>query len=297
MSPNGPNVIRTQAEAQAARKATRFCYLCGEQLRSPGDTRSRITNDHIIPKAVLLPSRDHGDWPFILRVHATCHGQKNSVADDILTPWHRVMSGDSEIYNRQDVAVVRKVCTPLNQQDGLLPATPVSIDTRIPDGVWNWVRGFHAGLFAEYLPNDTRQHAFLPMPQEFLYTTERGTGRRMPGLSVSQMQRQRELILQAIELVSHDGRANTVEFWSGRCTYKAMWLRVSDHFQCWWALCVPNVQRHSEGLGLRGLPWLGGYERTALPDGAIAVSLSEVRAMTHEHDTAYPLPNRGKESG
>ena len=129
-----------------------FCYLCGREFNEA----SEKTRDHVPPKTVFLT--EHRSSPLILPTHGSCNQDQSSYDEmigQLISYLHGTPPSDHNL--RLSLRAGRRV------EDGAEIAFTQNLN--IDAVVWRWIRGFHAALYGEYLPEDSKRHVHSPFPQ------------------------------------------------------------------------------------------------------------------------------------
>jgi hypothetical protein len=132
-----------------------FCYLCGGALQ--GEDRD---TDHVPPSTIFL-KRDR-DFPLVLPTHVSCNGGR-SVEDQLVGTLIGVL------HNKPAASGAKRLDLrggPLT--DGTNVVTVHNLDLRAI--IRRWVRGFHAALYGEYVPDDVFM-TVPPLPEGVSTTT------------------------------------------------------------------------------------------------------------------------------
>src|SRR6184192_804612 len=138
-------VIDTQ-KAMRAVKQLPFCYLCGKALTAPRN------NDHVPPSTIFLDC--DRNFPLILPTHVTCNGDR-SREDQAIGQLIGVLHGKDPHgpHNRLNVVGGRF-------EDGTQGIAVEGLELRAI--IRRWIRGFHAALYGEFLPDGSR--VFMTSP-------------------------------------------------------------------------------------------------------------------------------------
>jgi hypothetical protein len=182
-------------------RTLRFCYLCGKAFGSSADRNA----DHVPPSTVF---DDLDREPvLILSTHPDCNGAyspQDQQIGQLVGMLHR----------RRFPAGQRKLAIhEIEGDDGEIRA--LLYGTSLPATIRRWVRGFHAALYREYLPE--REGSFKTFPP---LTAVDGTG-----TTVSP--RPQELIAPRLESALRQARAqgqlDRIEIRNGKCRYQCVW--------------------------------------------------------------------------
>ncbi|MBN8726987.1 MAG: hypothetical protein J0H15_04705 [Xanthomonadales bacterium] len=183
-----------------------FCYLCGEPLANGLPT----DRDHCPPKGFFSPA-DRENYPIILRTHKPCnhlwHGADELVgivADALHT---RRKSFDTSFKKKLDATLV-----PFGQALAAavtnLPLAPAA--ARI-------VRGMHALLYNDFLPQRTQSKFHIPLPE-----ADPQTGRMVQPLD------QTYAFSSTVRRAILTGTADEVRAYNGSFRYACTWDRLDS---------------------------------------------------------------------
>jgi hypothetical protein len=145
-----PIVLDTQKVIRGVR-ALPFCYLCGVYF----DRTEKPNLDHVPPSGLFAVT--DRDFPIILPTHPTCNA-KQSRDDQVVGQLVGLVHG------RRPSAIHRKFRVSLGRFENSSPAFAVGgLDLRLI--IRRWIRGFHAALYSEYLPEGTLFSTCPPLPE------------------------------------------------------------------------------------------------------------------------------------
>jgi hypothetical protein len=102
----------------------------------------------------------------------------------------------------------------------------------LPGQVWRWVRAFHAALYREFLPEDTRLALHLPVPS--------GSGTQ-DRLRVDGIHQQQYLFAEIVKKNRIARCLDRVECYNGQCVYECVWVQMDGGaWACVFALNIYN---------------------------------------------------------
>ena len=145
-----PVSLGTQKAMRDVRKLA-FCYLCGATFNQT-EKRNR---DHVPPSG-LFAVADH-DFPLILPTHRNCNAKQS--ADD-----QAVGQLVSIIHGRMPLPEHNKLRVSVGRFEDGSPSLAVR-GLNLQSIIWRWIRGFHAALYREYLPENARFLNCAPLPE------------------------------------------------------------------------------------------------------------------------------------
>jgi hypothetical protein len=207
----------TRASIASARNLP-FCYSCGRPV-----TKRDNHPDHVPPRAIFAEA--DRDFPLKVAAHRACNNPQSS-RDEVIGQLIAVIHGK---YPDREHARLKPIVleTP---EDG----TPVLIfrDTGLPDQVWRWVRAFHAALYREFLPPDTRLALHLPVPS--------GTGTE-DRLTVHGIYPQQYLFAEIVKKNRVARSLDRIECYNGQCVYECVWVQMDrGRWACVFGLKIYN---------------------------------------------------------
>lgn len=253
--------LSTQAEFRPLRDLP-FCYLCTGPFEENSPRRKR-TRDHVPPSAVFLA--EDREPALILPAHEACNtGQ--SAYDEQIAHLVRLLHGKPPPRGKLDVRVSTAY---IGERVG-----GVSLDFK--SIVWKWVRGFHAALYREALPEHTVRSVHPPMPGGVLVGTVVRSEDRFP---------QHVEFVKTLKKNRAVDRADRVLSRNGRCRYECVWSRLGGSSGPAWGCC----------FGLQVYDWIDLGDPRAIQRGCVGLYL---RAKGPPPGAAVdtvlelPIPNR-----
>ena len=257
--------LTTHDDLQKARSLG-LCYLCGRPF-AEGERRSR---DHVPPRTVFATA--HREPALVLPTHRKCNvGQ--SQRDEVIGQLVALLHGKAPRAERLRLAF------DLFSVDGN-PA-PLAGLREIPVGpiIWRWVRGFHAALYGESLP-DCGGYIFPPFP------TSTARGRRF----VPDREAGRVTLTDAFKQHRHIGRTDQIVCNGSQCEYGCVWLKMDDgRLFCLFGLRLYNWQDlGDQRFGKRGCI---GYYQCAIPPGATVGTELEIPVRNFSPLDPFEFPS------
>src|SRR5438093_1112647 len=127
-----------------------FCYLCGKPLADPRN------DDHVPPSSIFLTA--DRNFPLTLPTHVKCNSDR-SAEDQVIGQLIGLLHGKSPkvTHNKLKVKVGEF-------EDGTPVMAVEGLDLRAI--IRRWIRGFHAALYQEFLPETN--NSFMtgpPLPE------------------------------------------------------------------------------------------------------------------------------------
>lgn len=211
--------ITTERALQACRRRRAFCYLCAKPF-IPSDFENKATNsDHVIPFS--LPHRLDKSVPLKLETHEQCNSTKKE-RDTLLA----------------QIVGMKQARYPLDR-DRKFDAYAFEVaGSDIPAGaidyfpmdeyIWEWVRGFHAALYEEPLPETEQHKVFVPFP------AGDDPAHPVPPDPLH------AILVAAIKRNRAVSCLDRVECYRGRCRYECVWSRSEEGLP----ICVFGVDAY-----------------------------------------------------
>lgn|GEM_PF-2404806 len=272
-----PIRIQNQQQMRAHAKRVQFCYLCGESLRHPdGTDDGPIAREHVVPASVYgpRPTSQADSWRIVLSVHERCDQAAKSKPDDFFRVLHRCSSEHPQQWSSSDWDLLRPLVTEVEVPGADLRLPALSGVESAVSAVWQWVRGCHAAIYADFLAATVLHEVLLPVP------TVRGT-------SVDDRERSMQLenlldrtgLVVSIASDSND-RWDGILAWGGRVTFKCRWVELPavsrSAWMCMWWLDIPGVR--SWGASVTGVdrPLRGMFRLSQPPPLASTMLIEEL---------------------
>jgi hypothetical protein len=237
-------VIDTQRAAREVRDLP-FCYLCCEPLDGGGT----INDDHVPPHALFL-SADR-DFPLILPTHEKCNHEQ-SKDDQIIGQLVGMLHGKKpdEKHSKLRVSVGRF-------NTGALGLAVTGLDLR--GIIRRWVRGFHAALYRECLPEATGRFVTTPPLPE----AEPGHGavRSLPVADVIPE------FVKELKRNRATGSLDRIVCRNGQCRYECVWVQADrGKWLCIYALNIYDWAELGDSASFERRGCVGAYRR---PGGGV----------------------------
>lgn len=224
--------LTTQKELRQAQKLG-FCYLCGQGFEGSQDLRDR---DHVPPESIF--AKTDRSPPLILPVHVSCNRQQSG-DDEAIGQLVAVLHGKYVRKERQRLELKTY------RVEGLEEPIVGLVNPRIRSIMWRWIRGFHAALYGEYLPEGI-QHIVHPP----LWSFSEG-GRE---LKVHAPRPQEPIFVKCIKMNRLTRAIDTITTCSDKCVYECTW----DQFDNGRRFCVFALRLYDwEHLSVEGMPQRG----------------------------------------
>jgi hypothetical protein len=102
------------------------------------------------------------------------------------------------------------------------------IGTGLTDQIWRWVRGFHAALYAQYLPEDTTLAIHPPFPSGTVESD---------GFSIDKIKEQQYMFVEIVKKNRIARCLDRIVCNNGKCVYECVWIQMDDgQWACVFAL-------------------------------------------------------------
>jgi hypothetical protein len=256
--------IKTHRECRSAQRLS-FCYLCGEEFL-PGDERTR---DHL-PAEAAFAADDRSIGPVLwLPTHRNCNGARS--ADDQKLGQLIALLRFEVPASRRDLQLNFEISP--QQQLGALA------NLNLDQSVWRWVRGFHAALYGERLPDGPMKALTLP----FARARKQGSVLELDPFK----ERQHRLIVETVKINRLKQNLDVIHTHAGKLRYECVW-RQSDQgmWMCFFAVDLYDWQ----DLGDAGIePRRGCAGCYAMPNGHLPVDAATAMPVPIIIPNFYPL--------
>lgn len=270
-----PTRIETQAAMQAARRAIRFCYLCGETL--DGVNPRDLATEHVFPRRALRDARaSESLWSVTLPVHGSCEVRRKKSEDADLIQFLRIHTQPFESIALPERRMIGKRIMEARAA-GAPPNLPVFHGQKVMDSVWQIVRGLHAVLYSEPLATHPRGVLLLPAP----------TFSPSSNVAIEIQFRESEhlsgLILASVEGAIRTDTWDGITAWAGEFRYRCIWKQLkavhTDAYMCLWLIDTPESLAWAEQVRGQPLPFRGAYCVTSLPVGASLLTQAAIDSV------------------
>lgn len=204
-------VLESQAAVNSVKNLP-FCYLCGLKF----DGHSEWNRDHVPPNAIFA-SKDR-DFPLLLPTHARCN-KNRSDEDAKIGNLFRVMRGESYSPHRGRLELHIPVS---------YPQTNAVTNFDLQAVIRRWIRGFHAALYRQFLPDEKN---FSTMPPLVRATADG-----------SQLQDLPEVYPLFIELIKRNRSTKSldrIQIRNKTCTYECVWTKFDN--EDWWCVYALDI--------------------------------------------------------
>lgn len=195
--------IRSQKDARPA-QSLGFCYKFGGAILSKKDDHP----DHIPPRCIFAAC--DRNFPLMVSCHRDCNSS-NSVRDEVIGQLIAVLHGKHPAPGK-----VRLDAHWVTMDDG--PQYAGFVNTDVEQQIFRWVRGFHAALYAEFLPESTRYRVFLPFPRAVIDSKE---------MVVEQAGSAHRNLVRVIKHNRAAGTLDCIACNNGKCRYECTWIMTT----------------------------------------------------------------------
>jgi hypothetical protein len=235
-----------------------FCYICGHPFSNKKDK----TRDHVPPASIFQPLDKSPS--LILPAHEYCN-RGQSTNDEEISKLIGLLYGEK---------------LPKNSR---LKAQPLSIEFKLQIGVsieldkiiFRWVRGFHAALYNEFLPDDTKKSVHPTMPSGIIegntvYNNENRLRQHYKAVAIIKKNR-------AVEQIDR------IECRNKQCVYECVWQESGTQWMCVFALNICDWKKlgNSKDFAPRGC--VGFYfPENGCPNKAAKGTTMEIPILNHD---------------
>jgi len=239
--------IKTNVALRKVQKLP-FCYLCGRKL----EKSDSITRDHVPPKAIFLAC--DRIKPLILPAHYKCN-QKESKTDEVVGQLIYALHG---IYPEKGKRRVRvNIYEDMSNKTSVLALEGIDLRGVIA----RCVKAFHAALYKEYLPRNTRNWFDPPT---------------LPGIKKNgkivfeETKVQFPLFVSTIKKNRKAGKLDRISCFNDKCIYECVWEQMDDGtWACIFALNIYDWKNLGDPLHQPRRGCVGFYvPKKGLPENA-----------------------------
>lgn len=209
--------LTTQSQLTAVQKLE-FCYLCGNPIEGP----ESVTRDHVPPKSIF--SIADRTPPLILPTHRRCN-QGESILDERIGQLLASIHGRIPSPGRLRLHLSGHEDPDTGERVALL--TNVNLMAVIN----RWLRGFHAALYNQYLP-DTPEVAILPPFPRARMENET--------LTWDELLPQYPRFVEHLKKNRETASVDQIIAFNGKCRYECTWDKTDDgkHWLCVFGLQI-----------------------------------------------------------
>lgn len=213
--------LLTQASIRPARYLP-FCYLCGLPFSSRADNHP----DHIPPEAIF--AKIDRNFPLKVAAHRKCNNPQ-SKQDETVGQLIAVIHGKQP--QPKNIRLKHKTFKGSTDDTPLL----AFLGTNLIGQIWRWVRGFHAALYTEFLPSDTKNAIHPPFPHG---KTE------ADGFIIDKIKDQQYMFVEIIKKNRVARCTDRIVCNNGKCIYECVWVQMDNGpWACIFALQLYNWTR------------------------------------------------------
>jgi hypothetical protein len=240
--------LTTQSQLAAVQNLD-FCYHCGKSLRGYGP----IDRDHVPPKSIFAvidrtPS-------LILPTHKSCNQGESSIDEHIgqlLSSMHGKMPSPGRL--RLHLSGHE------NPESGERVAVLSGLDLKA--AIWRCIRGFHAALYREFLPESTEKAILPPFP----------SAQKIDGaLTWDAMLPQFPKFVEHIKKNRETATIDRIVAFNGKCCYECTWDKTDDgrHWLCLFGLRIYDWIEMADETPAPSRGCVGSYmHKPGLPEHA-----------------------------
>ena len=182
-----------------------FCYLCGDGF-DPTDT---VNRDHVPPSGIFATV--DRDFPLILRSHQECN-EARSRDDHVVSQLVGVLHGRKP--NRKH----KKLRVQLGRfENGSRAIVVGGLDLR--SIIRRWIRGFHAAMYKEYLPETDSFMTCPPLPE---------AEHSVDGPKFMPVQEVIPLFVKELKRNRATQTLDQIVCRNGKCRYECVWTQADN---------------------------------------------------------------------
>jgi len=193
----------SQSDLRAVQKLE-FCYLCGHDF----DANSERTKDHIPPRAIFAEA--DRDFPLLIPAHGGCNRDRSS-EDEVIGQLISLLHGRVPKPNRDRLTV--EIRQESGRELGILTGLQIEAVIR------RWLMAFHAALYKEPLPPNTRFATQCPFPSGSV---------EEDSITVHEIPPQHRLFVEELKRNRMTGCLDSIVCNNGKLRYECVWVRMDD---------------------------------------------------------------------
>jgi hypothetical protein len=233
-----PTIVGQKALQIIGRKLP-FCYLCGKVFT----VDEKLNRDHVPPSACIAV-RDKAQSPLILPTHPACNAAFK-VDDERAGQFLSILHGKLAARENRRLKY-KQFFAPGKAREAVTNVDMYGVVTR-------WVRAFHAALYMQPLPPNTRFATELP----FEVISPLGDGRHIID---DGRPRQRTLCEETLASNRLTKTIDRLVAWNGKLQYECVWVLTPMHAYCVFWLDFYNWERLARLTGRPPMDCVGLYE-------------------------------------
>lgn len=194
----------TQAGIRPARDLP-FCYLCGRPI-----SKEDNNPDHVPPKAIF--SIADRDFPLKVAAHIGCNNpqsKQDEVIGQLIAVIHAKHPKPKHARLKPNVFETPESDTPFL----------AFIGTNLVGQIWRWVRGFHAALYSEFLPEDAKVAIHPPFPSGAV---------EEDGFTIEKLKEQQYLFVEIIKKNRVAHCLDRIACNNSKCVYECVWVQMDN---------------------------------------------------------------------
>lgn len=213
--------IADQKQAREVQKLD-FCFMCGGPFCKESEHLKK-TPDHLPPQAVFAVADKN--FPLQVPAHWKCNNDWSN-GDDVIGELVAILHGKTKEpeKTRLEFQLAKDEVT----GDAVVGVGGLNIERH----VIRWVRGFHAALYREFLPDQGSTDFCVSLPTPRLLSSPSAT-RTMSGL-----QRNHVKFVEVIKKNRKAARLDRIHCNNGKFTYECVWTTCDTGQDC----CVFAIQ-------------------------------------------------------
>ena len=239
-----------------------FCYLCGQ----PFTDDNPPTKDHVPPSKIF--DKEDRDFALWLPAHDGCNCEQSG-DDELMAQLFGFVHGTPPSESKLKLEFQ-------GMEDTLTGSQTVGLaDPGLQNIVFRWIRGFHAALYREYVPDELPLRAIhMPFP----------SGRQLEdGLHWDDIRDQHPMVVEQLKKAHVADTYDAVVIRNEKCRYECTW-GLSDRSEAWcclFGLQLYDWSRIGDSSVAKGRGCVGMY----VPPSGKPATASRITRLE------FPVPN------
>jgi hypothetical protein len=197
--------LTTQASIKHARELS-FCYFCGNGFND----QNKNCPDHVPPEAIF--NVNDRNFPLKVASHLDCNNSQ-SKDDEVIGQLIAVIHGKQP--KPENTRLKYRAYQIENTNETLFGF----VNINLPSQIWRWVRGFHATLYKEFLPDDTVKAIHPPFPHGKTY---------VKGFDIDKILPQHRWFVEIIKKNHNINYTDKIECNNKKLLYECVWIQRND---------------------------------------------------------------------
>jgi hypothetical protein len=210
-------ILITQKSVRPARNLP-FCYLCGKAFNNAKENHP----DHVPPEAIF--AQEDRNFPLKVASHFRTCNNLQSKNDEVIGQIIAVIHGKQPTL--ENIRLKHQTFVVEDSNEQLLAFT----NTGFIEQIWRWVRAFHATLYSEFLPYETKRAIHPPFPSGTMQSD---------GFTIEEIKDQQYHIVEIIKKNRLAHSTDNIVCNNGKCNYECVWVQMDNGlWACLFALKI-----------------------------------------------------------